>query len=110
MTIVTRRDLSPGYQAVQAAHSIPEFHREHPQEYQKWYEESKTLVLLSVKDEDYLKYFIRQLHEKGVKYSIFLEPDIGNQVTSVAFVADDEAYQLCKKLPLVLREFSKPQK
>lgn len=105
MIVVTRQDLSPGYQAVQSIHALPEFAKEHPEEYQNWYETSKYIALLSVKDEHHLKNLIRKLNEKGIKYSIFLEPDIDNQVTSVAIEPSEDAHHICKRLPLALREY-----
>jgi hypothetical protein len=49
--LVTRRDLSPGQQAVQAAHALREFIQHHPEVDRDWYERSNTLALLAVEDE-----------------------------------------------------------
>ena len=105
LIVVTRQDLTPGYQAVQSIHALPEFAKEHPETYQHWYNTSKYIALLSVKDEHHIKNLIRKLNEKGIKYSIFLEPDIDNQVTSVSIEPSEEAHHVCKRLPLALKEY-----
>ncbi len=44
-------DLPPGQQAVQVAHAMREFVREHPHEDRIWYEKSNTIAFLAVQDE-----------------------------------------------------------
>lgn len=48
LTIVTRRDLSPGQQAVQGMHALVEYLRKHKESSDSWYKESNTLAFLSV--------------------------------------------------------------
>jgi len=40
--------------------------------------------------------------EKGLKYSAFVEPDLGNEITSIT--VEPEARKLVSSLPLMLRE------
>jgi len=101
--------LSAGYQATQSAHSLAEFSIEHPSLYQEWYKHSKALTLLSVKDEHHLLYLIKQLTEKNIPLSIFIEPDIKNQVTAIAIAPSLEAKKICSSLPLALKEYHKPK-
>jgi hypothetical protein len=60
-----------------------------------------------VKDEHHLKNLIKNLALQNLKYSIFLEPDIGNQVTSIAIAPSPEAKKLCSKIPLALKEYER---
>ena len=49
--LVTRADLPPGVQAVQAAHAMREFVDLYPEAEAAWYRESNTLALLAAPDE-----------------------------------------------------------
>ena len=102
---MTRQDLRAGYQAVQSCHAIPEFAKEHPETYKRWDDNSKTIALLSVPNEHHLQHLVKDLAQKGIRYSIFNEPDIDNQMTAVAIEPHQEAYKLCASFPLALREF-----
>ena len=99
--LITRRDLSPGQQAVQAAHAMREFKQEHPQVEQVWYETSNTLALLEVEDEPALKNLLERARWKGVSASAFYEPDRGNELTAIALGPDGK--RLCQALDLALQ-------
>jgi hypothetical protein len=77
MYVLVRKDLSVPQRAVQSAHAAIEASRaflnpgdEHPH-----------LVILTVKNEHKLKMISEQLK---VKFRVFIEPDIGNQLTAIA--------------------------
>lgn len=107
LVIVTRRDIAPGYQAVQSAHSIPQFSYEHPEAFYQWYHNSNYLILLSVEDENALKELLLKASEKGIRHSAFTEPDINNQITSIILEPHEETYKLVSNLPLALKEYTK---
>jgi len=67
------------------------------------------LTLLAVKDENHLLYLIKQLSEAKIPISIFIEPDINNQVTAIAIAPCAEAKKICSSIPLALKEYNKPQ-
>lgn len=92
---------------MQSCHAIPEFIKEHPDTYKRWYENSNTLAVLSVPDEHHLRNLVKDLAQNGIRYSIFNEPDIDNQMTSVAIEPHVGAYKLCSSFPLALKEFRK---
>lgn len=101
--------MSAGYQATQSAHALAEFSNEHPILYKDWYYFSKAITLLAVPNEDELKYLISKLSEKKILFSIFIEPDINNQVTAIAIAPSLEAKKLCSSIPLALKEYNKPK-
>ena len=103
--MVTRRDISPGYQAVQAGHAAIQFQMEHPDIAKSWYNESNYLAFLSVEDENDLHILSQKCINKGINISVFREPDIGNQITAIAIEPCDKAKKICSKLPLLLQEY-----
>jgi pyridoxine 5'-phosphate synthase PdxJ len=61
------------------------------------------LACLSIKDEISLKELIKKAESKNIKYSVFIEPDIDNQITSVAFEPSDATRRLTSSLPKMLK-------
>lgn len=98
--LVTREDLPPGQQAVQAAHAMREFVREHPLEDRIWYEKSNTLALLAVKDEKALHALLSAARDRRISCSAFREPDREDELTAVAIGPQGKG--LCRRLPLAL--------
>lgn len=86
-----------------------EFSIEHPSIYKEWHTFSKAITLLAVKNEDELKYLIKSLSESNIPLSIFIEPDINNQVTAIAIAPSAEAKKICSSIPLALKEYHKPK-
>ena len=91
--VLTRRDLSPEQRAVQSGHSLAEFLLNYKT---NW--DNGTLIYLGVENEEELKKWIFKLDRKNIRYSIFREPDIGNQITSLA---TDHQSRLFSKLKLL---------
>lgn len=100
--IVTRQDLDPGQQAVQAIHAMREFVREHPTVDQDWYENSNTLAFLAVRDEPELERLLSAAQERAIPCSAFREPDLDHELTAVAL--GPKAKRLCRRLPLALEK------
>lgn len=103
--LITRRDISPGYQAVQSCHAIRQFTEEHPSVDGEWFKNSNYLALLSVADETELMRFLVAASDNGLRSSAFREPDIGGAITAIAIEPGQKTKELCKTLPLALREF-----
>lgn len=101
--LVTREDISPGYQAVQSCHAIRQFTAEYPDVDQEWFTKSNYLALLSVKDLDELEQLYTDAIEAGLRVSAFREPDIGDEITAIAIEPHPATIELCKTLPLALR-------
>lgn len=100
--LVTRADISAGQQAVQAAHALREFVREHPKVDREWYEKSNTLAFLSVKDEKALMQLLSEAVRRRIACSGFREPDRDHEITAIAI--GPEGKGLCRQLRLALSE------
>ena len=101
--VITRQDLDPGYQAVQSIHAAIQFKFEHPEVSQHWFEKSNYLGLLSVANEDELSRLISEASEKGIKFAVFREPDINDQITAIALEPGSKSKKLCSHLKLALK-------
>lgn len=100
--LITRRDIAPGYQAVQSAHALRQFSHEHPEIDREWFERSNHLALLSVEDESSLCALVQDADDAGLRWSAFREPDIGDRVTAIAIEPHPKTRAVCKGLPLAL--------
>lgn len=98
--IVTRRDLSPGAQAVQGMHALREFVQAHPELDSEWYRTSNYLGFLSVEDERELTTLLNRCSLFGVQTALFQEPDLGGSLTAIAIAPSGR--KLVAKLPLAL--------
>jgi len=102
--VVTRSDIKAGQQAVQAGHSAVEFQHQYPDISKKWLNESKYLIYLSVPGEKELIELISKLKKFNLKHSIFKEPDLNDQITSVCIEPSEKTRKLTSSLPLMLKE------
>ncbi len=100
--LITRRDLDPGQQAVQAAHALQEFNIQHPDLARDWHGKSNILAFLSVEDERALGVLLRKARDRIVPVSAFREPDRQNELTALALGYDGR--RLVRNLPLALQE------
>lgn len=105
--LVTRRDIAPGYQAVQSCHAIRQFSAEHPEVDSEWFNKSNYLALLSVADEKELMRLIVAADDCGLKWSAFREPDVGGAITAIAIEPHPKTQELCKSLPLALKDLGR---
>jgi len=89
--VITRRDLPVNYRAVQAGHGLAEYVLAYPDDWR-----NETLVYLEVANEDVLKRIASKLDFRNIKYSKFHEPDIDNQLTSIATHNDGRIFRNLK--------------
>ena len=102
LVVLTRGDITPGYQAVQSTHSIADFAFEYPDTFAKWKLESNSIICLSVKDETELK----KLYDKFKDLTpsvIFYEPDV-DEMTSICLYGTPEVRKKLRSLPLLLKK------
>jgi peptidyl-tRNA hydrolase len=96
--------MTPGQQATQATHAAINFTFEHPARASPWFKESNTLVLLQVPDEYALKQLTWKAEDRGISFTAFREPDIGNLITAVALEPGEQTQKLVKNLKLLFHE------
>jgi peptidyl-tRNA hydrolase len=102
--LITRRDLTPGFQACQAAHAALAFSVKHPEITKVWHTESNFLVILTVEDEDALSDLRDTARQRGITHIAFTEPDLDDEFTALALEPSLDAEKLVANLPLALRE------
>jgi hypothetical protein len=102
LVTVTRTDIPEGYQAVQSTHAAIDFVFEHPSRAGPWHKASNTLVMLTVKDTRALIHLMRKCDYLSLAYTVFREPDIGNQITAICMEPHPEVYKMVQKLPLLI--------
>lgn len=98
--------MTPAYQAVQSGHAAIQFQYEYPEIAKEWFKNSNYLIYLSVENEESLKNLIEKAELKGIKCSVFREPDISNEITAIALEPSDATRRLTSSLPLALKEFN----
>jgi hypothetical protein len=89
---------------VQSTHSAVQFIFEHPKISQIWFKDP-YLAQLSVENEFELEKLIAKLEKSKIKYSVFREPDLDNQITAIAIEPSEKTRRLVSHLPLMLKEF-----
>ena len=104
LRVVSRRDISIGYQAVQAGHAAIQFQHEHPELAKLWYTKSNYLAFLTVANEEELEKLIRKAEAKGISHSVFREPDIGNEITAITFEASNDAKRITSSCRMMGKE------
>lgn len=101
--IVSRKDLTPGQQAVQGKHSLVQFFIMHPEIIQKWHKESNYIVFLQADDEEHLGQLMADAFQMGIYCAPFYEPDMNQDLTAVTFEPILKSRDLLKSLPLALK-------
>lgn len=102
--VITRQDINPGYQCVQSSHAIADFSYEYPDIFNKWKEESNSIICLSAKSEKNLLKLFEKFSQltPGVK---FFEPDV-NEWTSICLYGTPQIRKSLSYLPLTLKKLS----
>ncbi|MFA6049959.1 MAG: peptidyl-tRNA hydrolase [Candidatus Paceibacterota bacterium] len=104
--VVSRRDLRPGAQAVQAMHAIREFVHKFPEQDKQWYQQSNHLCFLSVENELELVALMHQANAKGIHWAAFQEPDFEMEYTAVCLEPTYSSKELCFGMPTALSEYA----
>ena len=89
MYVIVRKDLSFPQKAVQSAHAAIEAARtfipsKNHEENIDCLDNHPHLIICEVRDEKKLKSTEKKLKENGIRYRMFIEPDIGDQITAIA--------------------------
>ena len=87
--ILVRKDLSTSQQAVQAGHAVAEFLLH--SNFSDW--DNGTLIYLGVKGLYQLEKWMLNLKELDIPFTIFKEPDIGNEPTAIATDVNNKIFR-----------------
>lgn len=107
--LVSRKDLRPGAQAVQAAHAMRQFAANHPALEREWFEKSNHLCFLTVANEAELIELMHIAINRHIQWAVFQEPDLNMQYTAIALEPSDEVSEMLRSLPLGLSEYNAVQ-
>jgi hypothetical protein len=77
---------------------------EHPELSKNWHKDSNYLTVLNVRDEEHLVEISGKLSDRGIQHVSFREPDIDNQLTSIAVLSNDVLHKVTSSLPLALKK------
>lgn len=99
--VVTRKDLNPGSQIAQSGHAIAQFLLDYPEKSKKW--NNNYLICLSTENEQTLNHLIEKLGKFDIPLSTFTEPDLNNQLTSIAFQHNEDSRKYTTSLSLALK-------
>jgi len=83
--VLTRTDLKYSSPAVQSGHSVAEFCLNSNGE--EW--NNQTLIYLGVKNLSELERWCFKLEKRNIKFTGFREPDMNDELTSIATLSDD---------------------
>lgn len=103
ITTIVREDLKPGYKLAQSVHAAFNFSVEYKTEMQEWQKKSNYVCCLEA-SRFKIEVLQAELDKLKIKYVIFEEPDIGNELTAIAVEAIPRELhrKLFKKLKLAL--------
>lgn len=105
---ITRSDISPGYSAVMACHSIADFAYQFPDTFENWKIESNSIICLSVKNEFELEKMYHKFKDITPTI-IFYEPDV-DQKTSICLYGSSQIRKKLQNLPLLLKNNNQYEK
>jgi peptidyl-tRNA hydrolase len=100
---VSRKDLTPGQQAVQSGHAALDYTFQHPELAKHWHKSSNYLIYLSANTEEELSRLSEKLQCLGVEVTEFREPDLDNQLTAIAFLSEEKTRRVTSGLPLAFK-------
>ena len=80
MFVIVRKDLTDSQRAVQGGHALAEFLLHGPST--NW--SNGTLIYLGVKGLKQLHTLKRKFDNEHISYSMFVEPDMNNEITALA--------------------------
>jgi len=104
--VIGREDLGSGYMSVQAMHAAIQFQHDYPEHATVWYKQSNYLGFLSVSNEAELGRLIRKATDLGIRFSVFREPDINDQITAICLAPGPASKKLCRDLKLAMHNLS----
>lgn len=108
--MVTHSGLTAGYQVAQTAHAVANFARYETESFIDWHSNSQYIVALATPCADSLHSLLLRAKRKGLVVVPFREPDLEDQLTSLAFVPNEHNKKLLSNLPLAGKNNGKTNK
>jgi len=96
--------MSLGAQSVQSSHSSIQFQHVFPEISKKWFYESNYLVHLSIENLCELLKLIQKLEQSNIKFTAFIEPDMGGEITSICIEPSEKTRKITSSLPLLFKK------
>lgn len=98
--LVTHSGLSAGYQAAQTVHAMADFVMNHPESAKKWHTLSNSIIILEAPDAQALSTLQQKAINRGIVVQEFREPDLGDEITALAFEPGPKVRKLLSNYPL----------
>lgn len=86
-------------------HSISQYFIDYPELAKLW--NNNYLISLSINSKEKLQHLLFKLEECSIPVSYFIEPDIGDELTSICFLETEETKKITSSLPLSLKNLNK---
>jgi len=84
MYVLVRNDLTEAQKAVQGGHALAEYLLKKKHDWN-----NSTLIYLGVRDKEHLEKWKYKLEKHEILCSIWREPDMNNEITSIAAYAGE---------------------
>lgn len=97
--LVTHAELSTGYQIAQIAHATADFMLAHPATAQNWSQISNSIIALEAANAEHLSNLLEQAQALNLTTIEFREPDMGDEITAIAFAPSLDTPNLLANLP-----------
>lgn len=98
--MVTHSGLTAGYQIAQISHAVADFARFQPEHFSSWHSRSQYIVALQTPCSESLRKLMARALHNGLQVVAFREPDLGGELTSLAFVPAERNRKFLRLLPL----------
>jgi len=108
--MVTHSELSAGYQIAQIAHVTADFIQANPELADRWHSISNSIIVLQAENAEALSELQEEARKRGIKVTEFREPDLGDEITALAFEPSAKTRKLLANLPLAGRKLHDQQK
>lgn len=110
MYVVTHAELTAGYQIAQIAHAVADFALHRSDSFTRWHTTDQRILALQTPCFESLATLHQNALDVGLDVVPFYEPDLDNEITSLAFVPSEKNKKFLANLPLAGRKSGKTNK
>lgn len=108
--LVTHSGLTQGHQITQTAHVIAELAVAHPEQFSHWHGVSQSIIVLSAPSSRALyELYVQSLSSPDLSVVPFREPDLGDEITALAFLPSERTVHFLANLPLAGKTSATPE-